>query len=907
MKWNIYWLVVVVIAVAPQAEELVSLGANPETGLEEIQLKLTGLSEGAMPLKMVRLPAGSFTMGELNSPVSDELTKVLSYPQRAELIRKFPQGDPARFAITVDHVRNGDFDERPIHDVTVSQPYLLSTCEITNAQYELFDPSHAALRGKNGFSARDDEAVVFVSWYEAKAFCDWLSERVGQPFRLPTEAEWEYACRAGTSTLFHTGDELPEAFLKNARRTSFDDGRDKVDTFVGRTPASPWGLFDMHGNVEEWCSDWYGPYAAEAQSDPVGRAEGDFKVARGGSHGTYPYFLRSANRMATLPENKHWLIGFRVVLGERPNTKPLPTPPPQRFQRNVNQSELPNARGGPKRTEPYFKGPREYVRIPEGSHGPLFSHHNHDTAIVACDNGDLLAIWYTCVEERGRELAVGGTRLRHGEEEWEQASLFWDVPDRNDHCPALWNDGAGTLYHFNGLCVAGKWEPLAIVMRTSSDHGVTWSKARLIVPEHGFRQMVGEPVFRTEDGTIAFGADTDGGSALWTSKDNGDTWSDAGGTIAGIHAGIAPLKDGRILAFGRGRNVDGRMPKSISEDGGKTWEVTASEFPPIRGGQRAVLLRLKEGPLFFASFDKERLFGALSYDSGETWPVRHFITDGLPDHGVNTFDGGRVRMNADSAEPLGYLSVCQSADGVIQLISSWQHYAFNQVWLESTPPQASSLPPARDLPVRGELAYLYDPEPSATGSASSGSAARWNFIAEGARESQVVQFPSPGVMKVTATERCEPRWSNERIDDFSRADIRQGFTAELAVQLLASSSDKARIGFELFVRCGALKVHRYPLTIMPTGVAFDGEPIARDMDNTSAMHRYRLAVREDTSVQIYRDNELLGVCRIDSPGSDWRKPARGNYIEWGIDGDEAVALMDFVAYDVRGAFQPSRR
>ncbi len=902
MKWNIYWLAAVLIAMAPQAEELVDLGTNSDTGLEEIQIKLTGLSEAVTPLRIVRIPAGTFTMGEVNTPLPEELTKVLSYPQRAELIRKFPHGDPERFAITVDHVRNGDFDERPIHDVTIGQPYYLSTHEITNAQYELFDPSHADLRGKNGFSTRDDEAVVFVSWHEAKAFCDWLSERVGRPFRLPTEAEWEYACRAETTTPFHTGDELPEAFHKNARRTTFDDERDKVDTFVGRTPASPWGLFDMHGNVEEWCSDWYGPYAAGAQSDPVGRADGDFKVARGGSHGTYLYFLRSANRMGTLPENKHWLIGFRVVLGELPETKPLPPPSPQRFQRNVSQDPPPKAAGGPKPNEPYFKGPREYVKIPEGSHGPLFSHHNHDTAIVECDNGDLLAIWYTCVEERGRELAVGGTRLRQGEEEWERASLFWDAPDRNDHCPALWNDGAGTLYHINGLCVAGKWDPLAIVMRTSRDHGVTWSKARLIVPEHGFRQMVGEPVFRAEDGTIAFGADTNGGSVLWSSRDDGRTWFDPGGTIAGIHAGIAPLKDGRILAFGRGRNIDGRMPKSVSTDMGKTWEISASEFPPIRGGQRAVLLRLREGALFFASFDKERLFGALSYDAGETWPVRRFITDGLPDHGVNTFDGGRVRMNAESAEPLGYLSVCQSADGVIQLISSWQHYAFNQAWLESTPPQAPSSPPVRSLPVRDGLAYVYEPGPPATDNAS-----HWNFIAKGRSESQVTQFPSPGIMKVTAIDGCEPRWSNERTDRFSRADIRQGFTAELGVQLLASSPNESRVSFELFVRCGALKVHQYPLTITSTGIAFNDEPIATGLDNTSTMHRYRLAVREDTSVQIYRDDALLGVRRIDSPGSDWRKPARGNYIEWGIDGDESAVLMDCIAYDIRGAFQPSPR
>jgi len=207
------------------------------------------------------------------------------------------------------------------------------------------------------------------------------------------------------------------------------------------------------------------------------------------------------------------------------------------------------------------------------------------TAIVECPNGDLLAIWYTCVQERGRELAVAASRLRYGAEEWEPASPFWDAPDRNDHCPALWFDGKQTLYHFNGLGVAGKWEPLAIIMRTSTDSGATWSKARLIVPEFGFRNMVGEPVFRTREGAIVFGADASEGSNIWVSRDNGASWTNPGGHINGIHAGIVQLNDGRLMALGRGQNVNGWMPMSISSDMGKTWHAVASPLPPITGGR----------------------------------------------------------------------------------------------------------------------------------------------------------------------------------------------------------------------------------------------------------------------------------------------------------------------------------
>lgn len=619
----------------------------------------------------------------------------------------------------------GDFDEKLVHRVSISRPFYLAVTEVTNAQYEQFDPEHRKLRGKFGFSQEGDEAVVFVDWNETQKFCRWLSQKEARPYRLPTEAEWEYACRAGTTTDFHTGNELADReFKKNVGSSWFPSRPDKgpISLRVAQTPPNPWGLFDMHGNLEEWCHDWYGSYEAADEVDPVGRATGDFRVTRGGSHSTELRFLRSANRSGTLPADKSWLIGFRVVLGELPKTSPLPALPAALHASNVRQEIPAGVRKGPDPAKPFFKGPRPYVKVPPNSNGPLFSKHNHDPAIVECPNGDLLAVWYTCLSEPGRELGLAASRLRYGTEEWDDASPFWDAPDRNDHAPALWSDGR-KLYHFVGLSAAATWGNLAVVMRTSDDNGATWSAARLIAPEHTMRHQPVETVIQTRDGAIVLPCDAvpggSGGTAVLISRDGGQTWSDpgegkpapqfqdgvTGAWIAGIHAGLVELNDGRLMAFGRSNDIAGRMPMSISADGGRTWTYSPSPFPPIGSGQRMVVLRLREGPIFLASFDKNLeisdaagkprkmsgLFGALSFDEGKTWPVRRLITDDGParsvDGGGNT---GKFTLGPESSEPRGYLSVCQGLDGVIHLIGSKNHYAMNLTWLRASVPEAAS-------------------------------------------------------------------------------------------------------------------------------------------------------------------------------------------------------------------------
>ncbi|HUW17804.1 MAG TPA: SUMF1/EgtB/PvdO family nonheme iron enzyme [Sedimentisphaerales bacterium] len=632
-------------------------------------------------MRLVRIERGRFQMGQPKTPLPSQILPMF------------------RGRGKVDCLTEGDYDEKPVHTVTITNPFYMGVFEVTNFQYELFDPEHKRLRGKNGFSEADDEAVINVNWYEAQAFCKWLSDKEGLPYRLPTEAEWEYACRAGTATNYYAGDILPEQFSK---------GRGKTSLHVGKTPPNFWGLYDMHGNVEEWCQDWYGPYPLKPQTNPVGYSGGNFKVLRGGSHSTPDYYLRSANRMGQLPECKNWLMGFRVVLGELPDTKPLPMPKPPLYRQNVIQRNPAHVTKGPDPDKPYFRGPYKYVKIPTDAIGPLFAAHNHDPAIVECPNGDLLTCWYTCVDEGARELAQAASRLRWGQVEWEPASPFWDAPDRNDHAPAMWFDG-NAIYHFTGVGADGGRGRMVMVMRTSEDSGATWSAPRAIVPDFAGGHQLSEPVFRMHDGTIVL--TVDGRRTLWMSRDEGLAWTNPGGDIVGIHAGVTQLKDGSIFALSRSNGDRKTMPISISRDGGKTFTYESSEFQPIGGGQRLVLLRLKEGPLFFASFanlgdgmeitdstGKNRnvrgLFAAISEDEGKTWPYKRLVSDDGPGQAIECTDGGAVVLSARSAEYRGYLAVCQSTDGLIHLISSRNHYAFNLKWIKTAPPPPPA-PPVR--------------------------------------------------------------------------------------------------------------------------------------------------------------------------------------------------------------------
>jgi len=206
--------------------------------------------------------------------------------------------------------RNYWSGESPAHEVTLTTPFHMSTHEVTQEQYQQVmgvNPSH--FKGPR-------LPVEMVSWEDAVAFCKKVSEKTGQTVRLPTEAEWEHACRAGTTTMYYTGDTKADL-----DRVAWYGANSKETTHpVGQKAANAWGLHDMHGNVWEWCLDLGQEYCSPAAAvDPQGPSDGQYRVVRGGSwHFDDAGYCRSASRLGYDPGYRDPRFGFRVVVEVTP-------------------------------------------------------------------------------------------------------------------------------------------------------------------------------------------------------------------------------------------------------------------------------------------------------------------------------------------------------------------------------------------------------------------------------------------------------------------------------------------------------------------------------------------------------------------------------------------------------------
>jgi formylglycine-generating enzyme required for sulfatase activity len=283
-------------------------------------------------MKLTLIPPGEFQMGS----TAADLDKVLrlNTSSKREFYNK----------------------EQPQHRVRMTRPFYLGMYEVTKGQFRKFvdDTGYKtdAEKGKGGFGytgkkvafplamrphftwrdwgvdQSDESPVVNVSYTDAVAFCEWLSKKEGKPYRLPTEAEWEYACRAGTTSLYYNGDD-PEDLTKignvgdaatkekfpKLKAVSSSDGW-AFTAPVGQFRPNNFGVYDMIGNAFEWCADWYDKayYGISPVADPTGPASGSYRVRRGGSWRGTAMSYRSAYRLMGTPDTRLDSLGFRVAL-----------------------------------------------------------------------------------------------------------------------------------------------------------------------------------------------------------------------------------------------------------------------------------------------------------------------------------------------------------------------------------------------------------------------------------------------------------------------------------------------------------------------------------------------------------------------------------------------------------------
>ena len=247
-----------------------------------------------------------------------------------------------------DNYNEGDPDEVPVHTVNVDA-FFIGKYKITNGEYEKFieDNGYTTenfwraggfgvygheprfwndMRFKGGgIPGNENFPVVGISWFEAMAYCRWLSSKTGMTYRLPTEAEWEKAARGTDQRRFAWGDEIDgsyanyehsgDPFEKGLTPVGFYDGMSH-DGFATNSNVSPYGAYDMIGNVWEWCSDWYGGSAFYMNSpldNPRGPDSGSSRVLRAGGWVDSAYYHRAANRNSSFPENRNPIQGFRCV------------------------------------------------------------------------------------------------------------------------------------------------------------------------------------------------------------------------------------------------------------------------------------------------------------------------------------------------------------------------------------------------------------------------------------------------------------------------------------------------------------------------------------------------------------------------------------------------------------------
>ncbi|MBD3321353.1 MAG: SUMF1/EgtB/PvdO family nonheme iron enzyme [Chitinivibrionales bacterium] len=619
-------------------------------------------------MTMIKISAGTFVMGETNATPGDDTR----------------QSDSPLGRYSHIYTSHGDPDEHPAHNVTISSDFYISEVEVPPDVFMQFKASYdhsVRSPSTNDLRSQGVNDRAFVNWYEARDFCEWLSQQESKTYRLPTEAEWEYCAKAGVyDQYWPEGDSLA---------TSWDD-------------PNPWGLKGMYHLPSEWVHDWYGYYDPRDQADPVGPEFGYAKVVRGGrvsrtfrsdDHLDALYFRRPAYRCSFPPQwpfdidesisdlsqynQRKSFTGFRIVQGDIPTTEPLDYVAPFQMQALKHTTEDVKEKG-PDMNQPWFRV-RTIMPIPFDDRNlqqpggndvtpqvaqktgfwENYERRNHSPDYEVLDNGDILAIWYTDETERKPAMSWVARRLRFGAEEWDWPELWYDCKSLPEHSCALWNED-GTLYFVSGtegmMRPPWKWN-------VSTDNGATWGPFQ-------FPVLVGtvngtiytsntfpiQDMFKDNSGSYYVTIDE---NKLFRSDDNMVTWKEAG-DFPGIHMSANVLADGSTI-FAHGNR--GSQFFATSSDKGQTWNMSAGSHLGD-DDRRATTYRLKSGNLFFVHSDK---WVALSTNNGSSWTTKQVPT---------------------AASGFEYTGVTQDNNGMIHMFSTQSnpcaHFELNEAWILSS-------------------------------------------------------------------------------------------------------------------------------------------------------------------------------------------------------------------------------
>jgi len=269
----------------------------------------------SLGMRFVRIPAGEFLAG---SPDTEAGRSANETAHRVTLTRPYWLG--------VTHVTVGQFADFvkscAYRTAAEKQGWATGAWDVAGEKWSRIEGGSWK---SPGFRQDASHPVVCVTWHDASAFCAWLSEKEGRNYRLPTEAEWEYAARAGTGTAYSWGGESKDGagWLNGADRTSEDlftlfPAFPCSDGFVHTSPAATfrpnaWGIYDMLGNALQWCGDWFGEYPSAAVENPLGPSDGKERVLRGGAFVYGPRHCRNAFRGRNSPDFQNFYVGFRVL------------------------------------------------------------------------------------------------------------------------------------------------------------------------------------------------------------------------------------------------------------------------------------------------------------------------------------------------------------------------------------------------------------------------------------------------------------------------------------------------------------------------------------------------------------------------------------------------------------------